>query len=117
MLSRRENKVMSVLHGQCANKKSVLISPIDLIKLSGVEKITLTELEKVVKDLSTDGYFDLIYSDRHGETVYCISLTEKGRGFVRGERLIKRNLLFRLVVSVVFAILSFLIGLILKAVF
>ena len=77
MLSKTENKVMSVIYAECKDRRSFLISPIDLIKLSGVDKITLSEMERVVSDLQTDGYFDLVYSDMRGETVYCISLTQK----------------------------------------
>ena len=117
MLNRNENKVMSILYKQCKDKKALLISPIDLLKLLGGDVLTLTGLEKVIVDLHADGYFDLVYSDRRGEMVYCICLTEKGKGYLRSKKQIKRNLMFRLCVSVGFACLSFIIGLILKAVF
>lgn len=117
MLSRYEDKVMSVLYKESKDKKSYLITPTDLLKTSGVETLSLTDLDKVVKDLSVDGYFDLVYSDRRGETVYCISLTEKGRGYQRNAKLIKRNLIYKLIVTVGFAFLSFVIGLLLKAIF
>lgn len=117
MLSRNENKVMSVLFNECKDKNALLISPTDLLKLSGAGVLTLTELERVVTDLHSDGYFDLVYSDRRGEKVYCICLTNKGKGYLRNQKVIKRNLIFRLFISIGFAFLSFIIGLILKAVF
>jgi hypothetical protein len=83
----------------------------------GQDNFSISQVEKLVKDLNTDGYFDLVYSDRRGETVYCISLTNKGKGFLRDKKLLKRNLIYRLVLSVSFAILSFIIGLILKRLF
>lgn len=117
MLTKTESKVMKVLCGESKDKRSYLISPIDLLKMSGVDALTLTELDKIVKDLSSDGYFDLIYSDRRGEVVYCVSLTQKGKGYLRSTKLVKRNLIFRFVLTIGFAILSFVVGLILKALF
>lgn len=117
MLSKNEDKVMRVLFKESKDKKAYLISPADLLKMAGVDAITLSELDRVMKDLSVDGYFDLVYSDRRGETVYCVSLTEKGKGYQRNAKLIKRNLLYRLIVTIGFAFLSFIIGLLLKAVF
>ncbi len=117
MLNRVENKVMNVLYKECKDRSAFLISPVDLKKMSGTDNLSNNQLERVVKDLHSDGYFDLVYSDRHGETVYCISLTDKGKGFLRNSALMKRNLIFRAVISVGLAVLSFLVGLILKAIF
>ena len=117
MLSKNESKVMRVIFRECKDKSALLISPIDLMKIAGQDTLTLTEIERVVNDLHADGYFDLIYSDRHGETVYCLSLTEKGKGYLRSNKILKRNLFFRLIATIGFAVLSFVVGLILKAVF
>ena len=117
MLSKTENKIMVALCKECNEKNTILISPVDLITLSGVENLNQSNLEKVMKDLCADGYFDLIYSDRRGETVYCVTIKEKGKGYTRGLKVMKRNLVFRLLLTVVFALISFMIGLILKAIF
>lgn len=117
MLNKTENKVMGALFDQCIDKRSTLISPIDLIKLSGANNLTQTQLEKIMNDLYMDGYFDLVYSERHGELVYCVSLTEKGKGYMRNLKVMKRTLIFRLCVTVALAFISFIIGLILKAIF
>ena len=117
MLIKTENKVMSAIYKECIKKNPLLITPRDLIKNVGEKGITPTVLEKVLTDLNMDGYFDLVYSDRHGETVYCISLTEKGKGFQRNKKVFKRNLIFRIGLSIALAFLSFIIGLILRAIF
>lgn len=117
MLTRIEKKVMATLCSELKEKQAILISPIDLLKIVGEENFSVTHLEKVVNDLSTDGYFDLVYSDRRGETVYCISLLEKGKGYLRSEKQRKRNLLSRLFLTIGFAFISFLVGLILKKIF
>ena len=117
MLTKTENKVMRVIYSECKKKGALLITPTDLIKLTGNGGLTYTSLEKIMKDLYMDGYFDLVYSDRKGETVYCVTLTEKGKGYLRKITVMKRNLLFRLGLSAVLALFSFLIGILLKAIF
>ncbi len=117
MLSKDENRVMTAIFKLCENKKTVLISPIDLLNAVNKDEITLTKLEKILTALSQDGYFDLIYSDRHGENLYCITLFDKGKAFKRNGIVIKRNLLYKLCVTVIFALLSFIIGIILKKIF
>ncbi len=117
MLSKAEHKVMLALIKTCGSKSSVLISPVDLLSVLGAKEFTQTSLEKIIEDLSSDGYFDLVYSDRRGEKVYCITILQKGQGYTRNQMLMRRNLVFRLAITVVLAVVSFLIGLILKAIF
>lgn len=117
MLTKTENKIMSVIYKECVKRDSLLVTPSDLISMSGDRSITLKTVDKIISDLNFDGYFDLVYSDRHGETVYCIALTEKGKGFERNRKVFKRNLIFRIGLTVALAFLSFIIGLILKAIF
>lgn len=107
---------MSVLYEECFEKRAALVSPHDLIKKAGGE-LTVSEAEKIVKDLASDGYVDFVYSDRRGETIFCVSLTEKGKGFPRSVKMLKRNLIFRLGLTAFFAVLSFLIGIALRAIF
>ncbi len=116
MLSRVENRVMSAIYGRCVNNRAVLIEQTSLLSDIG-EKFDGERLDKIVSDLYSDGFFDLVYTDRHGDKVYCITLTEKGKGYPRIAKVLKRNLIFRLFVSVGFAIFSFILGLILKAIF
>ena len=117
VLNKIENKVMRIIYCECINKSALLISPTDLNKMVGINGLSVSKLEKTVTDLNSDGYFNLVYSDRRGERVYCIELTEKGKGYLRSSKVFKRNLIFRFSLTVVLALLSFLIGLILKAVF
>ena len=117
MLSKIEKKVMQLLYDHSKNKDAILISATDLFLQLGDKKISVSQIEKIIIDLNTDGYFDLVYSDRHGQVVYCISLTVKGKNFLRDQKLIKRNLIYKLVVTIVFAFISFIIGVILRKIF
>ncbi len=117
MLSSRENKVMALLHTISGNKSAILISPTDLIKNLKVKNLTEEKLDKTLGDLALDGYFDLVYSDRRGERIYCITLLDKGKAFGRSTKVMKRNLVFRIILSAILAVFSFVIGLVLKAIF
>lgn len=117
MLSRLESKVLITLIKASKEKGAILISPIDLLKIVGLENLTLSSLEKTLNDLSTDGYLDIVLSDRRGEKVFCITLLEKGKGYIRSASIEKRNLIKRFALTIGFAILSFLVGLILKKIF
>lgn len=117
MLTKTESKIMKVIYKECVNRESLLVTPLDLINMSGDKNITLKTIDDIMCDLNFDGYFDLVYSDKHGEMVYCISLTEKGKGFERNRKVFKRNIVFRIGLTVALAFLSFIVGLILKAIF
>ncbi len=107
---------MHLIYERAKGKTAVLVSPSDLMSVVG-ERLNLSSIEKIVSDLSSDGYFELVYSERSGERVYCVSLTKKGNGYMRDKKIFKRNLAYRVMLTVSLALLSFVIGLILKAVF
>lgn len=107
---------MEKIYQSGKDRASFLISEKDLL-MSLDRKYTKEHLEKIIQDLKADGYFDLVYTSRQGEIVYCIQLFDKGRAFPREKNQMKRTLVFRLLCSVGFALLSFILGMILKAVF
>ena len=117
MQTHVENKIMYVLFLEGQKKNPFLLSPTDLINLSGVKNFSSVELEKTLTNLAMDGYFDIIYSERQGERVYCFSLLKKGKAFMREKKMARRNLIFRIVISLSLAVMSFLVGLLLKAIF
>lgn len=117
MLTSLENKVMLSVYNLCNSRSAVLISPLDLIKISNAKGVNLEKLDKILLNLSLDGYFELIYSERHGENIYCITLTEKGKGYARSKKNFRRSVVFRIMLTTALAIFSFLIGIILKRIF
>ncbi len=115
MLSAKESRVMITVLALRGEKTSFLLSPDDILATGvGVER---EELEKILENLCSDGYFDFILSDRKGEKVYCISLTEKGKGYLRSVKELKRNVLLRVCLTAALAVMSFVIGVVLKAIF
>ena len=117
MLESGKKKILAFLTKLCKDRQSVLISPTDLIKNLFDNQLSQEDLEDNIIELSNDGYLDLVYSDRRGEKVYCITLLEKGKSYLRKERIERQNLIKRFFLTIAFAVLSFLVGVILKKIF
>ena len=108
---------MAAVYLLSQTKSAILVSPSDVLKNSTAKDMSKEQLDKIINDLSLDGYFDLVYSDRRGEQIYCITLTSKGKAFGRTNKIMRRNLIFRITLTAILAVFSFVIGLILKAIF
>ena len=117
-LSKREKLVMAAVYATCEGRDSCLVSPEELLgKLPQNAKFNMNELNKLLKLLELDDYFDIIYSEKKGAEILCINLHTKGQAFKRDKQQTKRYLLFKLWVTVGFAVLSFIIGIVLKKIF
>lgn len=118
MLSRKEKKVMEYLYKNCANKKSCLIEPDDILNyLLPKYEINNIELDQLISALVLENYIDAVNSDRNGKLIYCISLKTKGEGFERTRKNSKKRLYLIIMRTVVLACISFIITMVLKAIF
>ena len=115
MLNSLEKAVMLILYEKCVNKESVLISPNQIIiSLLPKYQISLKELDKIINNLILDGYIDVINSDNKGKPIYCVSLKMKGIAFKREMTQKKKNNRYLLARTVILALLSVTITLILR---
>ena len=116
-----ENTVMEAIYSLCDGKLSCLVSRDDILRSSSKKNkkknISAKKLEDTLALLQMDGFFDVIYSERKGERMYVITLHTKGLAFRRNKKKAKKRALFKVLVTVLCAVASFLIGLFLKAVF
>jgi hypothetical protein len=118
MLNKQENEVMSVIYEMSQGKDSCLISPSEIIsRLPEKGEYNDAKLNKILKSLELDDYFDVIHSDRKGDQIYCITLHTKGFAYKRTSIQLKRTLYFRIGLTIAFAILSFVVGRILIGLF
>lgn len=117
MLNKKEEKVLLTLKSLLSNKNSCLLSPTDILRIGGIKDLNESTLEIVLESLRLDGYIDLVYSDRKGEKIYCVGFKEKGLAYQRNKEIIKRNLRYKFILTVVFAVISFIVGIVLKAIF
>jgi len=118
MLSFKEKKVMSFLYKKCKDKKSCLISPTEIADAM-LPKYDLedVEIEDLVNGLELDNYINVINSDSNGKLIYCISLKQKGKAFERDKKVQKKQWAWWVSRTIILAIISFIVGIILKAIF
>lgn len=117
-LNKKEDEVMNAVFTLANGKESFLVSPFEIIALLPPKASYDEEkLEGVLRALELDGYFELIFSDRKGEKTYVIHMKPAGLAYKRSDYQRKRGLYIKLGVTAAGAVLSFAIGMILKAIF
>ncbi len=116
-LSRRENEVMAAVFTLSQGKERFLVAPYEIFDLLPARSRPDEEkLERVLRSLELDGFFDYILSDRKGEKMYCIHMREEGLAFRRQDLQRRRDLIARLLFAGATGLLSAAIGLLLKAI-
>ena len=109
---------MDAVYELCEKEGSCLCSPWDILQRFGPnENIDENKLENILCGLESDGYFDLIRSECKGDPVYVITLRGDGFAYRRENLQLKRSVYFKIVLTVCGAVASFLIGLLLRALF
>ena len=118
MLTKREKRVMDRVFELCAGEGSCLCAPWDILQqFSARERPDEAQLEGILHDLQADGYFDVIRSERRGDPVYVITLRAGGYSYCRESLQVRRSIAFRVALATGGAVLSFLVGLLLRALF
>ncbi len=114
-LNRREDEVMNAVFTLAGGRERMLASPYELLALlpprAGFDE---DKLERTLRALELDGYFELIASERKGERVYVFHMREAGLGYKREGSRRKRSLAVRVAITVALAVLSAVVGILLK---
>lgn len=118
MLSVKQKIILKILNDNCGSQGSILISK-EVISLlcQPLKRISAQAVEKTLISLSIGGYVEYVKTYKKAEEVYCITITEKGKLYRLEERAQVQNFVNKLAVTVLCALLSFVIGRILFAVF
>ena len=127
-LNVREKRVMRAVLSFCKKTDGCLVTPEALLqktaspdpafkKKNDKKDISREELEKILRVLELDDYFELIPGLKRGETVYCINLHAKGAAFEREVQRERRAFWGGLAVKILFAIVTFVVGRILIKLF
>lgn len=119
MLNKSEHTVMKTVYGLCRADGKCLISPKELLsKLAFAGKnFSEEKLERVLRALELDGYFELLSSDRKGEQMYVITMRAKGFAFQRSYEQEKRRFILKIVWAIASASIAFFVGMLLSAIF
>ena len=108
MLSGNERLLMDGIF-PLMKEGTLLISPKELSSF-----LDRSEVESTLLSLKSEEYIDFLSSERKGEPVYLITLKVKGKCYPKERKKEKKQLLFRLVMAIAGAIVSFFVGLLLK---
>ena len=111
MLTKNEKSALKAVFSICGEKSSCLASPADLlVRFPPKSCVSEKRLSEILACLEYDGYIRVVLSDRHGETVYCIELLPRGKGYGRETAQSRRTLAVRLIISIASAVLTFVTG-------
>ncbi len=115
-LTRRECDVMSAVYTLSGGKERFLCTPSEISALTR-SRCEGESLERILRALELDGYFDLLPSARKGERIFVIHMRGAGLRFRRAGHIRRRSILFRWCVAAVGAVITFLIGILLRLLF
>lgn len=114
-LNRRENEVMSAVFSLSSGKERFLVSLYELLSaLPAKSKYDEDKLERVLRSLELDGYFEFVLTERKGEKTYVVHMREAGLAFRRSDAQRRRTLLIRFGLTVLCGFLSALVGVVIK---
>lgn len=116
---KKEKVVMDYIFERANGKESVLIGVEELADFLSpyIGKVSNEMLDQIMQNLSLDGYISVIMSDKKGKPIYCVSLERKGESWRRDNEKRKQTTIMLVVRTVLLAVLSFVVGVVLKAIF
>ena len=118
MLSKKQRTVLKIISDNSVGSGSCLLSAELISAFSASQvKLSVEESKKIIDALSVRGYVEVINTFKKGEPYYCITLTPKGRNFKVEYLEDIKDLRFKLLITSLGAVVSFIIGRILFAIF
>ncbi|MBQ7885039.1 MAG: hypothetical protein IJ318_02980 [Clostridia bacterium] len=118
MLDKKEKFVILYLLEVCQNKRSYLILAEQIAEfVSKKYLISLSELDDIMISLAKDNYIDFVVSDSKNGYYYCITLKNKALTLKKDMQKQKKEFWFAILKTFGFAVLSFVVGIILRAIF
>ena len=118
MLDKKEKLVMEFLSKVCTSKRSYLISAAQIAEyVSKKYVLSVAELDDIMISLSKDNYLDFVVSDGKRGYFYCLNLKNKGLTYQRDVKKHKKEVALLLLRTLGITILSFVLGILLKAIF
>ena len=118
MQERKEKLVLVYLCKVCVGKKTYLISPHDIAKeICNKIILSISEIDEIMTSLSMQNYIDFVVSDSKEGYYYCVKLKKKGQTYLLDAKKQKKALMMLVLRLMFLATVSFVFGLILKAIF
>ena len=117
-MTKKENMVMSYLCNRCQQKRTYLVSPQEITQaLSKKYVLSIEEIDEIMVALSNENYIDFVVSDSKKGYFYCVNLRKTGQSFNADIKKSRRNFGLLVLRSCFLATVSFVFGMILRAIF
>lgn len=117
-MTRKDKLVMSLLCEKGQKKKSYLISPQEITSaLSKKYVLSVAEIDEIMVNLSNENYIDFVVSDGKKGYYYCVTLKKCGQSYIQDTKNQRKTLGILVLRSIFLATVSFVFGIILKAIF
>jgi hypothetical protein len=119
MLDKKEKIIMGYIYENCEKGKSRLFTAQDFINFTSTKKhiLSLSELDEIMITLSKENMIDYVQSESKKGIIYCVSLKNKGYVFKKDLIKEKRYTSWIIIRTALLAVMSFIIGILLKAIF
>ena len=118
MPERKEKLVLRYLCRVCLGKRTCLISPHDIAKdVCKKMVLSINEIDEIMASLSLQNYIDFVVSNSKEGYYYCVKLKKKGQTYLSDAKKARKSLYMLILRSLFLALVSFVFGLILKAIF
>ncbi len=119
MINATQKAIMSAIYKRAADKGGTcLIRPVELLSAIPYSvRFKRDDLPAYLKSLQTDDYFEMIETEKKGDMHYCFTLHQNGYAVIRQIKNERRQVIFKIVLTVAGALLSFAIGMILRSIF
>ncbi len=117
-MTRKEKLVMAYLCGRCQKNKTYLISPQEITQaLSKKYVLSIEEIDEIMVYLSNENFIDFVVSDGKNGYFYCVNLKKSGQSFLNDIKKKKITLGMLVLRSCFLATVSFVFGVLLRAIF
>ena len=109
---------MTYLCNRCQRRKTYLISPQEITQaLSKRFVLSIEEIDDIMVILSNENYIDFVVSDSKRGYFYCVNLKKCGQSYLTDIKRRRRTFGLLVLRSMFLATISFVFGIILKAIF
>lgn len=109
---------MNYLCKVCSGKKTYLVSP-NAIAEAICKKcvLSIAEIDEIMAALALENYIDFVVSDSKDGYYYCVTLKKKGQTYINDSKKQKKTMGLLILRSMFLATVSFVFGIILRAIF
>ena len=118
VMTKKEKMVMQYLCTKCQQKRTYLISPQEIAQaLSKRFVLSVEEIDEIMVELFNENYIDFVITESKKGYFYCVTLKKNGQTYNADTKKNRRTFGLLILRSIFLATVSFVFGIILKAIF